>query len=72
MSGFLDSCKQSSEILIPFIFDTMVSGNVRPEETSVLMILKASSSRFGPPFFQGVSEIYLLLSKGGNSINYKL
>ena len=36
MYGFLDGCRQCSDILIPFM-DTLVTGNIRNEETLVLL-----------------------------------
>ena len=40
MSWFLDACKQTSNILSPFL-DTLVTGNIRPEETSFFLRLMA-------------------------------
>ena len=33
MSGFLDGCKQSSSILVPFL-DTLIAGQIREEEAA--------------------------------------
>ena len=35
MAGFMDACVQASEILIPFL-DTLVAGNIRPDETKFI------------------------------------
>ena len=35
MAGFLDGCIQASNILVPFL-DTIIAGNIRPEEKSYL------------------------------------
>ena len=36
MAGFLDGCKQSSSILVPFL-DTLINGKIRDEETAVIL-----------------------------------
>ena len=36
MAGFLDACKQSSSILVPFL-DTLITGNIRDEETAIIL-----------------------------------
>jgi hypothetical protein len=36
MGGFLDACRQSSRIVIPFL-DTLVTAKIRPDETAYLM-----------------------------------
>ena len=36
MAGFLDGCKQSSRILVPFL-DTLIVGKIRDEETAIIL-----------------------------------
>ena len=36
MAGFLDGCKQSSSILVPFL-DTLIVGQIRDEETAIIL-----------------------------------
>ena len=35
MAGFLDACQKASNIIIPFI-DTLIAGNIQPDETKFL------------------------------------
>ena len=35
MAGFLDACQKASNIIIAFI-DTLITGNIRPDETRFL------------------------------------
>ena len=35
MAGFLDACQKASNIIIPFT-DTLIAGNIRPDETKFL------------------------------------
>ena len=35
MAGFLDACIQLSKIIVPFL-DTIIAGNIRPDETKYL------------------------------------
>ena len=39
MAGFLDGCKQSSSILVPFL-DTLIVGKIREEEAGVILSAK--------------------------------
>ena len=39
MAGFLDGCKQSSSILIPFL-DTLIAGKIREEEAPHILSAK--------------------------------
>ena len=37
MAGFLDGCKQSSAILVPFL-DTLIAGKIQEEEEAVFVV----------------------------------
>ena len=39
MAEFLDACKQSSAILIPFL-DTLIAGKIREEDTAFILSAK--------------------------------
>ena len=37
MAGFVDACKQSCEIIIPFV-DTLIAGGIRQDESRVSVL----------------------------------
>ena len=41
MTEFLDACLQASDIIVPFL-DTIIGGNIRPEETSYVASPKSN------------------------------
>ena len=42
MAGFLNACKQSSAILVPFL-DTLITEKVREEDAALFLSAKGSS-----------------------------
>ena len=66
MAGFLDGCKQSSAILVPFL-DTLIAGKIQEEEAAFIVSAKGLNDLSCTQFLQ--TSIFNSIIKIFNSLH---